>query len=467
MKPRICLLLLALPPGLWAQRLGNHFSVNHYTRLEVSAQGVEVTYVLDLAETPTFTLLREWKLDPKSPQTELEKKAAEQAQQWAEGLEFRADGAPVDPGFVHSTIQIFPDPDGQASARIASTFQLANVRSPLQFEDHNYADRFGWKEIVIRSKPGVQIVTASQGSTEQGPPLTHTRPTGGQDLRASVEWRASPSPAVPPRIVPIPQPEPVYPPVPEKPPTQASVAKGDFLSRILAMSQIPWQWMLVALAVAFGLGGAHALEPGHGKTIVAAYLVGSRGTAAHAALLGAVVTFTHTISVFVLGMAMLVLSRSIVPGNVIKTLEAASGMSIVAVGAMLFFERIQQLRHPHHDHSHLPAEEVTLGSLIALGVSGGLVPCPAALVIMLAAIASGHTGAGLVLLVAFSLGLAGVLMIVGMLVLYARSWLPSPEAATRHPVFRLMPVLSALIIVCLGLLMTSVSLGWVPTGFSV
>jgi len=115
----------------------------------------------------------------------------------------------------------------------------------------------------------------------------------------------------------------------------------------------------------------------------------------------------------------------------------------------------------------VPEGEITLGSLMALGVSGGLVPCPAALVIMLAAIAFGHVGAGLVLLVAFSLGLAGVLMAIGMLVLYAKSWLPDPSATSNHPIFRLVPVLSAIIIVCLGLLMTGVSLGWVRPGLSV
>jgi ABC-type nickel/cobalt efflux system permease component RcnA len=96
-----------------------------------------------------------------------------------------------------------------------------------------------------------------------------------------------------------------------------------------------------------------------------------------------------------------------------------------------------------------------------------LVPCPAALVILLAATAFGHVGVGLILLVAFSLGLAGVLMAVGMLVLYARNWLPKSSGADRHPVFRLIPVLSALIIVCLGLLMTGVSLGLVRPGLSV
>lgn len=102
----------------------------------------------------------------------------------------------------------------------------------------------------------------------------------------------------------------------------------------------------------------------------------------------------------------------------------------------------------------MPGGDITFGSLLALGVSGGLAPCPAALVIMLAAIAFGHTGAGLVLLVAFSLGLARVLMAVGMLVLYAKNWLPDPSASSRHPFFRLVPVLSAIVILCLGLLMT-------------
>ncbi|HEY1759511.1 MAG TPA: sulfite exporter TauE/SafE family protein [Bryobacteraceae bacterium] len=487
MKRRIWFLALAMASVLEADYgssgpMGN-FSVNHYTRLEVSARGVEVTYVLHLGAVPTYLLLRDWKLTTKSPQSELEGKATEQARQWAKGLEFRAAGKPVEPHFVRATIYIntdFREPDGQAAARIASTFELPGIKSPLQFEDHNYPDRYGWKEIVIRSKAGVQIVTASHDSKDRSLALTDYPeiPSGRiDDLRASVDWRASSWPKVTPRIAPIPQPDPVPPPVAvgRKPET---AAKGDFLSRILAPNHIEWQWMLAGLVVAFGLGGAHALEPGHGKTIVAAYLVGSRGTMKHAALLGGVVTLTHTISVFLLGFGVLVLSKSIVPANVIRSLEAVSGMSIVVIGAVMFYHRLGQLRHElahargehhhhDHDHSHVPEGEVTLGSLIGLGVSGGLVPCPAALVIMLAAIAAGHTFAGLVLLVAFSLGLAGVLMAVGMMVLYARSWLPDPGAASRHPIFRLVPVLSAVIIVCVGLLMTGVSLGLVRPGLSI
>lgn len=112
----------------------------------------------------------------------------------------------------------------------------------------------------------------------------------------------------------------------------------------------------------------------------------------------------------------------------------------------------------------MPEGDITLGSLIALGASGGLVPCPSALVLLLSAVAVGRVGLGLILLVSFSLGLAVVLTAVGMLVLYAKHLLPNPTKTSQHPAFRLLPVLSAFVIVCLGLLMTGVSLGWVRPG---
>ena len=117
-------------------------------------------------------------------------------------------------------------------------------------------------------------------------------------------------------------------------------------------------------------------------------------------------------------------------------------------------------------HSHLPEGDVSLSSLIALGASGGLVPCPSALVILLSSIALGRVGLGLSLLVAFSLGLAGVLMAIGLIVLYAKHLLPDSQKASRHAAFRLIPVASAAIIVCIGIIMTGVSLGVIrPGGF--
>jgi nickel/cobalt exporter len=283
---------------------------------------------------------------------------------------------------------------------------------------------------------------------------------------------------------------------------------ADFLARLLHQPTLGTGWVLLGILVACGLGAIHALSPGHGKTIVAAYLVGSRGTMKHAAFLGAVVTFTHTFSVFALGIGTLLLSSYVVPDKIIPWLGAISGFSIVAIGGWLLYQRLNVLaghsheHHHHHDHahdhvhshdhshshdhanshdhghlhdhthdahshSHVPAGEVTLGSLLALGVSGGLVPCPTAMVLLLSAIALGRIGLGLILLVAFSVGLAGVLMAIGMMVLYAKHWLPDPAKTSKHPLFRLVPVASAFVIVCVGLVMTGVSLGWIrPGGFA-
>jgi ABC-type nickel/cobalt efflux system permease component RcnA len=557
MQPRPVFFFLLIATGfslhpLAAHPMGN-FSVSHYTRLEVSATGVEVTYALDLAEVPTYTLLRDWKRDAKSPQEDLEAKATEQAREWAKALEFAVVGTPVQPKFVRAEIKLSDGAGGLSVARIVSIFELAGVKSPLSFEDHNFPERAGWKEIVIRSGKGVSITKASQPDEERSKALTEypADPTSAppQDLRASVEWRTINSPVISPQtprvIAAIEQPKPVEPAAAAPPPSATpgtpqspgTVVKGDYLSRLIAMKQIPLGWLLTGLVVAFGFGAAHALTPGHGKTIVAAYLVGSRGTLKHATFLGAMVTFTHTISVFLLGLGVLFLSNIVKPEKITPVLGAISGLSIVAVGASLFYKRLKRFQaagahshdhlhdhehvrphahdhhhdhepmhahahshahehshshdhvqvqyhhdqghdhhyhdhdhaHHHHDHgphghSHVPEGDITLGSLIALGASGGLVPCPSALVLLLASISFGHVGVGLILLVAFSIGLAGVLMAIGMMVLYAKTWLPDPLKTSRHPAFRLVPVLSAAVIVCIGLLMTGVSLGWVRPG---
>ncbi|MBV8728290.1 MAG: sulfite exporter TauE/SafE family protein [Acidobacteriia bacterium] len=266
----------------------------------------------------------------------------------------------------------------------------------------------------------------------------------------------------------------------------AAAGQTDYLSRLLHQGDLGWTTILIGMIVAFGLGAVHALSPGHGKTIVAAYLVGTRGTPAHAVFLGAMVTFTHTISVFLLGFATLFLSRFILPEKIYPVLGVISGVSIVWIGGLLLHKRLRLARilphahthdhdhhhlhdhvhshaHDHHhdhshSHSHVP-DDVSLGGLIALGASGGLVPCPSALVVLLSATALGRVGLGLILLVAFSLGLAGVLMAVGLLVLYAKHLLPDSKKSAAHPAFRLVPVFSAALIVCIGILITAASLG--------
>ncbi len=257
----------------------------------------------------------------------------------------------------------------------------------------------------------------------------------------------------------------------------ALATSPDYLARLLHQQQITTGMILAALGVAFVLGAAHALTPGHGKTIVAAYLVGTRGTVRHAALLGAIVTFTHTITVFVLGLCTLFLFQYVVPGNVIRVLGAISGISIVIIGGWMMYRRLRAVRHGHehhhhhhhhhhgpggHTHSHdeIASEACSTRDLIALGVSGGIVPCESALVLLLSSIALGRVALGLILLVAFSLGLAIVLMGIGVLVIYAKHLFPARSAT--HGMFRWLPIASGALIVCVGIIMTAVSLGWIP-----
>jgi len=234
---------------------------------------------------------------------------------------------------------------------------------------------------------------------------------------------------------------------------------------------------LLMLASAFGLGAAHALEPGHGKTIVAAYLVGSKGRALDAVILGAVVTFTHTFSVIILAVISVAAAAYFVPEQVQRALAVGSGLLVLAVGAWMIFARARNAtparsrsplaahelhargNHEHaHGHSHVhdahPAAPARVGggSLVALGISGGIVPCPAALLLIPAAVGLGAAAKGIGLVLSFSLGLAVVLITVGIVSLRAASlagrWLERENWARR------VSLASACFITILGLALT-------------
>jgi nickel/cobalt exporter len=485
MKLSHLLLSLILGAALSAHPMGN-FSVNHYTRIAVGPRGADLLYVLDLAEIPTFEMLQQWKLERTSRREDLERKAAAQARDWASHLKITVSGRDVTPQFQSAELKIADGAGGLPVARIATRLRLPVAAGKLDFEDANYPDRNGWKEIVITAEKGASIAQATQGDQDRSQVLTAypQDPTVAppQDLRAAVEWSADVVAAKKsPVIAPIPQPAAPAPqaaaPTAATPPQQSasgSVVRGDYLSQMLGNRQLSTGMLLIGILVALGLGGAHALSPGHGKTIVAAYLVGSRGTAKHAIFLGGMVTFTHTISVFMLAFITLYLSKYVAPEKISPVLEVVASLSIVWIGGMLLYKRIRGLKghthgdHHHHDHdhvhgpgghTHVPEGEVTMESLIALGASGGLVPCPSALILLLGAIRIDRIGLGLVLLVAFSLGLAVVLSGIGLMVLYAKHFLPDTEKTRSHPAFRLIPVFSAGLILCIGLVMTGISLG--------
>jgi ABC-type nickel/cobalt efflux system permease component RcnA len=258
-------------------------------------------------------------------------------------------------------------------------------------------------------------------------------------------------------------------------------------------------WFLITAAlIAAALGGLHALEPGHGKTIVAAYLVGSQGTAAHALLLGLIVTVTHTAGVYALGLITLYASKYIVPDHIYPWLGIASGVTIAFLGLYMLRRRLAGHAHSHghhhhhgpfghshdhprshghehthdhgapgHSHGHTHSHEhhddhphdaehfrgtenqFSYRQLVTLGVTGGIVPCPAALVVLLSAISLHRIAFGLYLIVAFSLGLAAVLISIGMATVYARRLLA--RVPSDGPLInRWLPTASAAVIACLG-----------------
>jgi ABC-type nickel/cobalt efflux system permease component RcnA len=231
------------------------------------------------------------------------------------------------------------------------------------------------------------------------------------------------------------------------------------------------KFVLLSLVLALFWGAAHALSPGHGKAIVAGYLVGTRGTARHAILLGGIVTATHTAGVFALGLVTLALSEFIVPEQLYPWLTLVSGLLVVGVGLGVLRLRVREAaparghahdhEHGHHhghphEHRHEDHHHQTGGGLrglVGMGISGGILPCPTALVVLLAAISLHRVGYGLVLIVAFSLGLAASVTGIGLLAVTARR--AFRRARFDGPVLRALPAVSALVVLALGVAMTA------------
>ncbi len=224
------------------------------------------------------------------------------------------------------------------------------------------------------------------------------------------------------------------------------VSADSTLVDYLKTREITARVFALALIAALLLGALHALSPGHGKALVAAYLVGSHGTVGHAMLLGLIVTLTHVASVIVLGLVGLFAAQYIVPEYYTPFVSLFSGALIVGIGLYLFVRRLIPRRHHHHHHQESSAP--TLRQLLVLGISGGIVPCPTATVVMLTAIAIGRIGFGLALIAVFSVGLALVLIAIGILTVRARPFidrLPKGELLTRW-----LPLASAIIVTLLG-----------------
>jgi len=242
---------------------------------------------------------------------------------------------------------------------------------------------------------------------------------------------------------------------------------ADQLSAFLRSGSSDIGALLAALIVAMFLGALHALGPGHGKAMVAAYLVGSRGTASQAVILGSTVTVTHTIGVYLLGAVTLVAAQYVLPERLYPILGVLSGVLVAVIGLGLLRARWLGLRaatHEDHEHEHTHGDgegqhrhdgPVGLRSLLALGISGGLLPCPTALVVLLAAVSFHNVLLGMILVAAFSVGLAAVLTGIGLAFVWGQRVVVRKPTLVRFAgtaAMRALPVLSATAITVAGLI---------------
>ena len=517
-------LAFGLAPGAAeAHPLGN-FTINQYTRLEAGRNTLRLRYVVDMAEIPAFQERQAMDADHNGAVSDAEAGAwlERQVPVLLAGLELRVAGAAAPLRVAGRELSFPPGQGGLLTLRL-----VLDLETPLDmgagpvaitYRDTNFDGRIGWREIVARALNGAALRGASVPERDQSDELrTYPRDmlASPPDLREA-RFEALPAAGGAPSAATV----------------AAAPATGrapDAFAGLIAARDLTPQVVAVSLVLALLLGAGHALTPGHGKTIVAAYMVGTRGTARHAVFLGLTTTITHTAGVFLLGLVTLAISNAIVPEKIYPYLELLSGALVVALGAGLLRSRLGALRrgeaagHRHgpglHDHEHGPhahthdddfaladwmagAEQsetrsqtsgaatdretgrqtgagarrrlakpqspishlrspgqapVGFRSLVALGISGGLLPCPSALVVLLGAIALHRVAFGMLLIVAFSLGLAGVLTGIGLLLVYGRRFFE--RFPTDGRLLRALPVASAAAVTLAGLAITAAALG--------
>jgi nickel/cobalt transporter (NicO) family protein len=427
----LLLLLLVAVPAASAHPLGN-FTINHLSAVSISRDRVDVVYTIDQAEIPTF---QERGLPV------LARKRAEAAR----GLALHVNGRRVDLTLAPGGRLSFPMGQGGLRTTRVELSLSARVGDPRRVElrDSTFPGRLGWKAIVVRPGEGTAVRSSVPGSD----------PTDGlrhypQSLlksppdQRSAEFKVEQGDGS------------VTAPRAEGGGTITENRSGDGLAGIFSDAAGGKGVLVLLLLAAFGWGALHALSPGHGKSMVAAYLVGTRGSARHAVALGATVTVAHTAGVFALGLVTLALSQYVLPEDLYPWLTLASGLLVVGVGAAVLRTRVKRARaHHHHHHHHHGDDALSWKGLVAMGASAGLIPCPSALVVLLGAISQHQVALGLVLITAFSLGLAATMTAIGLAVVYAQRTLARlrvPGALTAA-----LPAVSALAIVAVGCVLTA------------
>src|ERR1700733_7315621 len=529
----------------FAHPMGN-FSVNHYSKVTIKRGEVEVRYLIDMAEIPTFQEIRQFDISPMADDPSTSRYLDGQEQLLKEGLCLESDGQAVRLDTISRQVAFADGAGGLRTMKIEFMFRgkldVTAGAHKLSYFDNNFPGRTGWKEIVVLGD-GVAIQDSSAPATDRSQELTNyssdalnsppqqlsalvgfrtslsgtekstsaavigssSRRTMSQGTNAAHQTPAAAHPRAhqgqgrsPGAITSFDLSAEHSSPRGVAPPTLAprslaapaqNTPRSRFTELVSTQGKLSFWVLFSAALIAAGLGALHALEPGHGKTIVAAYLVGTRGTSRHAVLLGLIVTAAHTAGVYLLGGITLYASRWIVPEQLYPWLGVISGLMIAGLASYLFLRACtgESEAHGHQagqSHSHWfasltrsqfvertsaaapamapattpstagtlePADaSVPLRQLLTLGITGGMVPCPAALVVLLSALSLHRVGLGLFLIVAFSLGLAAVLIVIGLLMVYARQFMARWKGDSLVSK-RWLPALSSGFMLILGL----------------
>jgi nickel/cobalt exporter len=431
-----------MPAMALAHPLGN-FTINTSASLVLRADEVVVEYVVDMAEIPTFQERGTIDADGDGSLSSEESTAYRNAAcaELGSGLRLDVDATRARLTMHSSDLSLPVGQAGLRTLRLTCTFRATVAPGPahdLVFEDANYPDRLGWREVTAAGD-GATIVRADVPAASSSLRLTsypkNVRPSNVRS--ATVAFRPGGA-ALPASSA-------------NGTTTQAS---GGLLAGFASRPDLSAGLVALMIAAAISVGAIHALGPGHGKSLIGAYLVGGGGTLRQAVAVGAAVSVMHTASVLGLGLLVLSAERLFAPERVYPWLGLASGVVALGLGAVLLVSRLHSLserRRHGHDHPH-PARALSRRGLIALAFAGGILPSPSALVVLLGTVSIGRTGLGLVLIAAFSLGLAASLIAVGAVAIRARDM-----ATGRLPasLMRLAPVLSAACIALAGVALTA------------
>jgi ABC-type nickel/cobalt efflux system permease component RcnA len=432
------LVVLALAPAAaWPHAQYRPFSTNRFTEISFDYDSVCLAYTVTVGDIPAQRLKLRADDDRDGVLTarEIVPLGVWMHELLADGLTIELDGRAieVDPGTAKIEMLSKKVMYGPMRFRFRWRVGCSPGRHRLLYHDRSRLPAIEQTEVFVRPEPGMRLVSVSRLPRDRNSTSRMFWESGAAPGPVSVRFELANEGSGE-----------------DHPNITALEDDAEPLKRALADQRLGFWELLAIIGFSFLLGAMHALAPGHGKTLVAAYLVGSQGKLRHAVLLGLIVTVTHVLSVVILGLVALWATQEVVPERVGPWIRLAAGGLVVGMGVWMTISRLR--KKAVHDHVHV--HEVKWTELVGLGVTGGMVPCLSATVVLLFAIYVGRILMGLFLIAAFSLGMAATLIVLGMLVVTGRALVARWSSDKKGKKWlEILPVLSAGVVTAIGLAM--------------